>query len=291
MEVFLGLTHKVWIMDKCELKPILVVRHTRECDVDGSTFPLADRVADSNLGECVVLLAEHLGKLLLGRAVERKDLLPLIISRALDDKEDMMSFLGTRFSVVVLSGGDVKPEMDEYIAELRWIRDCPLPILGICLGMQTLARCLDSRFDDGLSSFPPILLPLAKKRVGYYETRVVPKGARKPTVLEQEIVFIRYNHDFVVCVDQGAVGSKYAWQVPEGFQLSFDQGVRRLNGATIDFVSTMQGEHRGRRIFGLQGHPEKVFLKNQGLVNSDRMPTKEQRTAMIQCALQWLLKK
>jgi GMP synthase (glutamine-hydrolysing) len=131
------------------------------------------------------------------------------------------------FDAVLVFGGDqnVGEETkypwlrDEYAALLRWVEQ-ETPLLGVCLGAQTLAHALGAP----VRRVPPEL-------AGFYDTQLTAEGERDPVlgVLPQR--FRAFN------------GNGYSFQVPQG-------GVLLASGPAP------QAFRAGPAAWGVQFHPE-----------------------------------
>ncbi len=130
--------------------------------------------------------------------------------------------------LVVLGGSMNADEIDEHsflVIEVEWIRqtvDAGLPVLGICLGSQLLAKSLGARVYKN-----------ACKEIGWYEWQPLPAAADDPllsSVRPGDIVFHWHG---------------------ETFELPEDE-VQLVRGATCE----LQAFRYGRQAWGLQCHLE-----------------------------------
>ena len=131
------------------------------------------------------------------------------------------------FDAVLVFGGDqnVGEEVEhpwlheEYDALGRWVED-EMPLLGVCLGAQTLAHAL-----GGSVTRRPTQL------AGFYETRLTDEGARDAVLGALPRTFEALN------------ANAYEFTVPPG----------AVTLATAPFAQAFRA---GRRAWGVQFHPE-----------------------------------
>jgi GMP synthase (glutamine-hydrolysing) len=131
------------------------------------------------------------------------------------------------FDAVMVFGGDqnVGEEVqypwlhEEYDALRRWV-DSGTPLLGVCLGAQTMAHAFGARVG-----------PVAETLAGFYETRLTDDGAADPVVGVLPEQFEAFN------------ANGYAFDVPDG--------------ATVLAVGPVPQAFRlGERAWAVQFHPE-----------------------------------
>jgi GMP synthase-like glutamine amidotransferase len=132
------------------------------------------------------------------------------------------------YDAVLVLGGDqnvgeelIHPWLhEEYDALLRWVAD-DVPLLGICLGAQTLARALGA--DVGKIASGPL--------AGFYETELTEAGIADPVLGVLPARFEAMN------------GNGYTFAVP-------------ADAVELARAALPQAFRAGRRAWGVQFHPE-----------------------------------
>ena len=109
---------------------------------------------------------------------------------------------------------------EEYDALRRWV-DEGIPLLGVCLGAQTLAHALDAEVDRVVPS------PLA----GFYETELTPAGIEDPVL--------------------GALPSRFEAMNANAYRFALPAGAVELARGPVT-----QAFRVGERARGVQFHPE-----------------------------------
>ncbi len=132
------------------------------------------------------------------------------------------------FDAVMVFGGAMHPDQDDKHPwlgpEVAFIREAlgdGVPLLGVCLGAQLVARAADA----GVG-------PAATSEVGWHEVVLTPEGARDPVLgaFPQRFTALEWHH--------------YTWELPEGAEL------------LATSASCRQAFRLGDRTWAVQFHPE-----------------------------------
>jgi anthranilate synthase component 2 len=136
---------------------------------------------------------------------------------------------------VVLSPGPGRPEDAGCFLELLEVLPEPVPVLGVCLGLQALAVAAGGRVERGRPTH-------GKATLVHHEERGILAGARSP------FEAARY-HSLVITREN----------LPSGLELT----------AWSDDGLVMAAQHRELPRFGVQFHPESILTpEGPGIVRS-----------------------
>lgn len=95
---------------------------------------------------------------------------------------EIANYVAADYDAAILSGGwwydDEVELLEQYAEELGFIRECPIPILGICIGMQLMHVAIDQAvplLDEPQQGYKPISVNSAGQLLGLPETMLVYK--------------------------------------------------------------------------------------------------------------------
>lgn len=145
--------------------------------------------------------------------------------------EEADHVLTKKFDFVVLSGSSRFPIMynlDVLAGELRLIRECTAPLLGICFGAELINVAFGGSLRD-----------TGSKRHGLYELNTTEAGADR-------------------------LGAHTTWKAYEAHRWVIDQVAQSL----LVLAESASGPeiivHESRPIYGFQFHPEKALSETDG---------------------------
>lgn len=95
---------------------------------------------------------------------------------------EIASHIATDYDAAILSGGwwydDEVELLEQYGEELGFIRECSIPLLGICIGMQLMHVAIDQAvplLDEPQQGYKPITVTPAGKALGLPPSMLVYK--------------------------------------------------------------------------------------------------------------------
>lgn len=147
-----------------------------------------------------------------------RSLRDLGIQNGLVDNDEPVDEVNERADGVILSGG---PDIERTGCCDRYIKELDVPILGICLGHQLIARALDGEVGSGAAG-------------GYADIEL--------EILDEDVLFDGFG-------ESANIWASHADEVkepPSGFEV--------LARSEICDVEAMKGPKD--KVFGIQGHPE-----------------------------------
>lgn len=188
------------------MKPIIgIVARSKKNEFDKSIL-----VVDSKVSEAVTKLGGIPFMILPTQGIDYETDTPNKIKRLTEqDKMDLERILNL-CDGIIMPGGSKWFEFDEYIS--KYAVDNDIPLLGICAGMQLLAKTLNNNRIDGLDNTIQNdgLIDHNQARLEYVHRVDILKDSLLYEILKKESIEVNSRHKYHIPLELSFIASSYS---------------------------------------------------------------------------------